>query len=273
MPPVVPDPRLALDDHRAHVQLAQPGGDGQARLAGPDDQHLGVAPCAGARRKRGRGGTQAASGPGLRAGGRSRGRHAAGGRPVARQRQHPVGGRGDRAEGPGFLLEPLEVFHRGQQGPGFPVAGLRVGQQPDVPAAAGDVGLEGEERLDGPALGPALEHVGRGALQPEAGRRAGRPPRGQPGGDPVAAREGAQVPGQGEDVAPVAVGQEHARGGAGVPGLDRGLEGGQPPPGDLPPGRHGQRLGDRHAGSCRAAGGRGKRSGISVARPRKRCQH
>ena len=252
MPPVVADPGLALDEHGAHVQLAQPRGEGQARLARPDDQHLGFA--GGARR----GGTRRRGG--------------AGGRPVASWRQHTVRGRADRAQGAGFLLEPLEVFHRGEQGPGLPLPGIGVGEQPDVPAAPGDARLEREERLDGPALGPALEHVRRGVLQPEPGRRAGRAPGGQPVRDPAAARERPQVPGQGEDVAPVAVGQEHARRGLRIARPDRGVETGQPRPRDLPPGRHGQRLGDRHAGSCRAAG-EGGRAGISVARPGKPCQH
>jgi hypothetical protein len=196
--------------------LPEPGGQGEATLAGTDDDHLrfgvGELPLGLALFE------PAAAGTLL---------------PVTHA-FFPAG-----AE---RLLEALESVHRREHRPGLPgPVGAGPGRHhPEESAAAGDRGLEIEEGLH--PLGVLVDFdeswffaVG----QPEAGGAGAVQRRGQGAGDGPCAAQCPQVPGEGEEVAPPAVGQEEGPDPVAVPLLQRGCEISQPPAGDRP----GRRIG------------------------------
>ena len=129
------------------------------------------------------------------------------------------------------LLEALQLGHRGEQRPGLALL------QAQVAAAAGHRGLEGEPGVDAAAGLRRLAfngnrrglHVGQPGLQHRADR--------------VRAFLSADVPGEGDQVAPVAVGAEQDHRGDDVLPFERGLEVSKPSAGGL--GRVGGQVGLR----------------------------
>ncbi len=184
--PAVAGAVVLLDDDRRHAELPQPCAERDATLTTTDDQRVGLA--------------GVAQFAGLRLA------LLLPARPVLRSTML-------RTERPGEakrLLETLEFDERGQQRPDPAVA------QPDQPVAAPDPGLEADPggghtplfRRD-LALGDAPARRCR-ALELMA----------QHVGDLGAALHGLDVPGEGDEVAPVAVLREHLRGAVDVPGLE-----------------------------------------------------
>ena len=200
--PVVADARLAIDDERVDVERLQSRGDGEAGLAAADDENFGIAVGVG-------GGRQALVEP-------------VGAAEIAR-----VGFAGRAARAADVLLVALDLVERGEQVPGFEFAA--VGGEADDAVAAGLRGLEGEDGFDGVDAG-AGDLARRRALGVDAEVRGGELGGGclQLGKDFRRAGDGADVPGQRQHVAPVAVGVEE-RGERGlISRAERAFEAGEP---------------------------------------------
>ena len=132
--PVVADALLAIDDQGIDVQLLQARGDGKPGLSAADDKHgrvaVGIA-----------GGCLAQVEP-------------VGAAKIARI------GVAARALDAELFLETFEFAKLGQQRPGLEaVAVVRIRDQADDAAAASDLGLELEDRLD--RVGARAHHLAR----------------------------------------------------------------------------------------------------------------
>ena len=186
-PPVVADPFLAVDHQGIDAQLHQACGGGDAGMTAADDQHRRVAI--------------------------GKGRRFA---PLVL----PVGSMKVAREGRLFafraqhrFLMALEFFQRGEQRPGHRRRRgnrvVRVEPETNKPRAAPAVGLETKYRLEHIDTG-AFDHAWRATIRVNRkiacpARQACRP---QASADLIAAADGFDVPGQGQQIAPVAVGEE-----------------------------------------------------------------
>ncbi|MCO5546654.1 hypothetical protein L7F22_000088 [Adiantum nelumboides] len=190
--PRVAGPLVALDDDRLDAELAQPGAERDAALAAADDHDLGVAGAA----QLGQLGLAALL-------------------PRDAVRVGAVLG-AERAVLAHRLLVALELVEGGQEGPRLPV------DDADVPGAAPDGGLEGE-----PPVGDTTGLGRLGGQRPvrRVGRVQGVP---EQVTDAVVVLDGLQVPGERDQVAPVALVGEQRDGAVDVTGGQGVGEGGEP---------------------------------------------
>ena len=130
----------------------------------------------------------------------------------------------------GFLLMPVQALERGQQRPrGAAFGAQAVTTKPDEACAWADIGLKAQEGLEDRLGGPNTEArrapigIDRHRAWLERGGRLSEPLT-----DARCAREGLDLPGQSEQVAPVAVGLEQAFELSGIGRLQRGIEAAEP---------------------------------------------
>ena len=181
-----------------HAELAQPRAEGDAALAAADDDDVGLGLVAELARL-----ALALLGPGLAL--------AIG----------PVLGAA-RAAGALVLLVALELVQGGQQRPGPGV--VAVALEPELPAPAPDRGLELDPRLGDAVRGGRLLAFGdRPVARTDLGQL-----RLEHRGDLGPALAGLEVPGEGDEVAPVGVLAEQLRGRLRVTGAQRAVEGREP---------------------------------------------
>ena len=170
--PGIPGTRVLLDDQRRHAQLLQPGAHGDAGLAAADDEAVRLDRVAHGRRL-----------PGARF------------RPGLAVTVGPVHGT-ERPTAADRFLVTLEVAHGREEGPG-----LAVLQANDALTQC-HIRLEGEPRLD-----HAVDDRGIAAQRERSGpgRDEGRCKHLRNRRRPL---QGLDVPGEGEDVAPIALARE-----------------------------------------------------------------
>ena len=204
--PAVAGACILLDDDGRHAQAAQARTQRNAALAATDDEHIGLRGVA-ERRHLVLALLEPALAPGV----------------------HAVLGTLDAARAL-LLFKTLELDHGGQQGPGT-VAGRRD-LQAKMAAPARDLGLEGEPGID--------DAIGFGGITLDAEVRWRR--RGELRREHLFDRRlaflGADVPGEGNQVAPVAIGIEQRAHGLGFAAGQSGLELGEPGTGPLGRCRH-----------------------------------
>ena len=186
--PLVARARVLVHDQRGHAQALEARAQPDAALTAADDQYIGLH-------------ADAQLGFLLLA--------ALG--PVLPAFLHAVLGALD-AGAALLFLEALEFVEGGQQRPAQPVF------QPGVAAPARHGGLEGE-----PAFGHAVGAAGLAFASP-VGRLRGGQRGGQQVLHAVTAFDGLEVPGEADQVAPVAVGGEQLGGGLHVAARERGIE-------------------------------------------------
>ena len=196
LPPLVTGARMLVDDQCGYAELPQPRAQRDAALSAADHEHIGL------------GGRPEVLGlllPALLPG-------------LALLVRTVFGTH--RAVRAAWLLVALQLIHRRQQGPGAVLTVLA--DEPDQAHPAADGGLEAEPGGDHPV----------GLLRRLGGGETG-------GGGPLAGLgdqvrhllpplDGLQVPGERDQVAPVALGGEQVRGRRTVRGGQRLLEAGQP---------------------------------------------
>jgi len=218
--PGIAGPVVLLDDDGRNVQALQPRAQCDAALAAADDQHIGLL-----------GGAERCLFLGFQL------------RPVLAARGDAVVG-AEPAVLALLLLEALQLLRGSEQGPG-PVGAMGIALQPHMAEAARELGLEGEPSLDdavclGGLVGelPAAGlHILQRGLQHVGDRRA--------------ALGRLDVPGEGDEVAPVAFRVEQSGGGLRIALAQRGVESGEPGGGAL--GRRGIRHVDLPGNvNCRA---------------------
>ena len=115
-----------------------------------------------------------------------------------------------------FFFMALELAHGGQQGPAL------VALEPDVAMAASHMRLESE-----PTLGDSAR-LARVCVEVQAFRPGARERAIEHGGDRLAALGRLDVPGEGDEVAPIALLREHAGRALDIPALERFSEDGEP---------------------------------------------
>ncbi|MBB3929538.1 hypothetical protein GGR25_000557 [Kaistia hirudinis] len=167
--PAIARPGVLLDDDGRHAQHLEPGAEHDATLPAADDQHIGIDRAA----ERG-----FLAGPLFRPGFAT----------AVRAMAHAL-----RTAGAERLLEALQFGQRRQDGAGLAVL------ETDDPLAASDLGLEGEPGFDG-AIG-----LGRDRSDPPGRGRGRRDRCVEEAADRVLACEGLHVPGEGDEIAPVAI--------------------------------------------------------------------